>query len=63
MINEEVIFNLKSQKFNIGYYFTSKNKQNAWGTKFSIAYAEKSYSLGDYFVIYSLGISYNIKFK
>lgn len=61
--NEEAIFDLKSQKFNIGYYFTSSNKQNAWGTKFSLTHEEKSYSLGDYYLFYSLGISYSIKFK
>jgi len=61
--NEEVIFNLKSQKFNIGYYFSSSNKQNAWGAKFSFAHNEKSYALGEYFSIYSLGVSYNVKFK
>lgn len=61
--NEEAIFDLKSQKFNIGYYFTSSNKQNAWGTKFSLSHEEKSYSPDDYYLIYSLGISYSIKFK
>ena len=61
--NEEAIFDLKSQKFNIGYYFTSSNKKHAWGTKFSLAHEEKSFSLGDYYLIYSLGISYNVKFK
>ncbi len=60
--DEEAIFNLKSQKFNIGYYFTSSNKQNAWGAKFNLAHNEKSFSLGNYYLIYSLGITYNVKF-
>ncbi|WP_299523306.1 YaiO family outer membrane beta-barrel protein [uncultured Lutibacter sp.] len=61
--NEEAIFDLKSQKFNVGYYFTSNNKQHAWGTKFSLSHEEKSFSLGDYYLFYSLGVSYNVKFK
>ncbi len=61
--NEEATFDLKSQKFNIGYYFTSSNKRSAWGTKFSVAHEEKSFSLGDYYIIYSLGVSYDLKFK
>ena len=61
--DEEAIFDLKSQKFNMGYYFTSSNKQHAWGTKFSLAHEEKSFSRGEYYLIYSLGISYNVKFK
>jgi len=61
--DEEAIFDLKSQKFNMGYYFTSSNKQHAWGTKFSLAHEEKNFSRGEYYLIYSLGISYNVKFK
>lgn len=61
--DEEAIFDLKSQKFNLGYYFTSSNKKHAWGTKFSLSHQEKSFSLGDYYLFYSLGISYNVRFK
>jgi YaiO family outer membrane protein len=61
--DEEAIFDLKSQKFNIGYYFSSSNKLNAWGTKFSVTHEEKSFSLGNYYLFYSLGVSYNVKFK
>lgn len=61
--DEEAIFDLKSQKFNMGYFFTSANKQNAWGATFNIARNEKTFSLDEYFVIYSLGVSYNVKFK
>jgi len=61
--DEEAIFDLKSQKFNMGYYFTSSNKQHAWGTKFSLAHQEKSFSFGNYYLIYTLGISYSVKFK
>ncbi len=61
--NEVVIFDLKSQKFNMGYYFTSTNKQHVWGTKFAIAKQEISYNRGDYFWIYSLSLSWGIKFR
>jgi len=61
--SEEAIFDLKSQKFSAGYYFSSSNKRNAWGSKFGISREEKSFSLGDYYLIYSIGISYNVKFK
>lgn len=61
--DEEATFDLKSQKFNMGYYFTSSNKQNVWGTKISITNQEISYDRGNYFLIYSLGVSYNVKFK
>ncbi len=66
LIDEEaaVIFDLKSQKFNVGYYFTSSNKSNIFGTTFNFARQEISaVSRGDYFLIYSLGLSYSVKFK
>ncbi len=61
--NEQVIFDLKSQKIALGYYFTSSNKKNAWGASFSLSHEEKSFSRGDYFLVYSLGVSYKVKFK
>ena len=60
--NEIVNFDLKSQKLNIGYYFTSSNKRNAWGTTFGLRHEEKSFSRDEYFLIYSFGISYCVKF-
>tara|TARA_R110001583_G_scaffold173582_2_gene327669 strand:+ start:25544 stop:26809 length:1266 start_codon:yes stop_codon:yes gene_type:complete len=61
--NEESIIKLKSQKFNMGYYFTSSNKQNLWGTTFGIAHQEISFDPGNYFWIYSMGIIYEVKFR
>jgi len=61
--NEQVIFDLKSQKIALGYYFTTSNKKNAWGASFSLSHEEKSYARGNYFLVYSLGISYRVKFK
>jgi YaiO family outer membrane protein len=61
--NENPTFDLKSQKMGVGYYFSSKSKRNTWGSKLGVSRVEKSVSRGDYFVIYTLGISYNVKFK
>ena len=61
--NEESIIKLKSQKFNMGYYFTSSNKQNLWGTTFGVAHQEISFDLGNYFWIYSMGLTYEVKFR
>lgn len=61
--NEEAIINLKSQKMNMGYYFTSSNKQNLWGAKFGITHQEISFDPGNYFWIYSFGLSWEVKFR
>ena len=53
----------KSQKFNIGYYFTSKSAKNAWGTQLGIAHQERVSSPGEYIWTYSLGLSWELKFK
>jgi YaiO family outer membrane protein len=61
--NEEAIINLKSQKVNMGYYLTSSNKQNLWGAKFGITHQEISFDPGNYFWIYSFGLSWEVKFR
>jgi len=61
--NESAIVNLKSQKVNIGYYFTSSNKQNAWGTQVGLAHQEISFDQGNYFWIYNVTLSWDIRFK
>lgn len=55
--------NLKSQKFNVGYYFTSSGKQNAWGTQFQVAHQEITFDQGNYFWIYSLSLSWELRLK
>ncbi len=40
--NVTPIITLKSQKFKIDYYFSSKTKKNAWGTQLGITHQEKS---------------------
>jgi len=61
--NESSIINLKSEKFNLGYYFSSSNKQNVWGTQFGVAHQEIISDPGNYFWIYSLTLSWELKFK
>jgi YaiO family outer membrane protein len=61
--NEDQIIKLESQKINFGYYFTSKSKQNAWGTQLGISHQEISFDPGNFFWIYSLGVSWELKFK
>jgi YaiO family outer membrane protein len=61
--NEDAIINLQSQKFNAGYYFTSSNKQNAWGAILGIAHQEISFKPGSYFWIYSVGLNWELKFR
>ena len=62
-LDQETIFQLDSQKLNLGYYFSSKNKKNAWGFKASVFREEKPFSPGDYFLYTSLGVSYDLRFK
>jgi YaiO family outer membrane protein len=61
--NENSIINLKSQKMNIGYYFTSKNNKNSWGIQTGVYHQEISFNPGNYFWIYSFGLSWEIKFR
>ncbi len=60
---EDAIIELQSQKFNVGYYFTSSNKQNAWGTQFGVTHQEISFDPGNYFWIYSIGFNWKLKFR
>ncbi len=64
-INEDTakFVDLKSQRINLGYYFTSTNKQNAWGTQFGVSHQEIIFDQGNYFWIYSVALSWELKFK
>ena len=57
------VFDLDSQKLVIGYYFSTKNKKNAWGFNASVFREEKPFAKGEYFLYTSVGISYAVKFK
>ena len=61
--NANTIINLQSQKFNIGYYFSSKNNKNYWGIQSGISHQEISFNPGSYFWIYSFSLSWGIKFR
>ncbi|MGV8946930.1 MAG: YaiO family outer membrane beta-barrel protein [Lutibacter sp.] len=61
--NENTVIDLQSQKLNAGYYFASSNKQNAWGTQLGITHQEISFDPGNYFWIYSIGVSWELKFR
>ena len=61
--NVATFVDLKSQKLNVLYYFSSSNKQNNWGTQFGVTHQEKSFDQGTFFWIYSLSLSWDLKFK
>ncbi len=61
--NEHDIIKLKSQKANVGYYFTSANNKNSWGFKTGVSHQEISFDPGSYFWIYSVSLSWQIKFR
>lgn len=61
--NNAAIVNLKTQRFNIGYFFSTNNNKNAWGAQFDVAHQEISFDPGNYFWIYSLTVSWDLRFK
>lgn len=61
--NANAIVNLNSQLVKGGYFFTSKNNKNLWGANFGITHQEISFDIGNYFWIYSLAVSWEIKFR
>jgi len=61
--NENTIIDLNSQKFNVGYYFTSKSNKNAWGVQAGISHQEISFNPGSYFWVYSFSVSWDLKFR
>lgn len=62
-VDQQTIFQLESQKINLGYFFSSKNKKNAWGFSADFYREEKPFSPGDFFLYTALGVTYNVKFK
>lgn len=61
--NDAAIVRLKTQRLNVGYFFSTHKDKNAWGAQFDVAHQEKSFDPGNYFWIYSLTVSWNLKFK
>jgi YaiO family outer membrane protein len=61
--NDQRIVNLKSQKLNVGYYFSTNNKQNAWGAQLGVIHQEIPFDQGNYFWISTILLSWEIRFK
>lgn len=61
--NDAAIIRLKTQRFNVGYFFSTQKDKNAWGAQFDVAHQEISFDPGNYFWIYSLTVTWNLKFK
>tara|TARA_R110002049_G_scaffold165726_1_gene331626 strand:- start:5642 stop:6904 length:1263 start_codon:yes stop_codon:yes gene_type:complete len=61
--NENSIINLESQKLNLGYYFTTNENKNSWGVQAGVSHQEISFDPGSYFWIYSLTLSWDLKFR
>lgn len=56
-------FDLKSQKIDLGYFFSTENKKHFWGTGLGVAREEKINDRGNYFLVFYLGLSYDVRFK
>lgn len=61
--NNAAIVNLKTQRFNLSYFFTTNKNKNALGAQLDVAHQEISFDPGNYFWIYSLTISWDLRFK
>jgi YaiO family outer membrane protein len=61
--DQVAIFNLKSQKANIGYNFTTPNNKNAIGLQSGITHQEILFDPGNYVMIYFLAASWELRFK
>lgn len=61
--NDDRIVNLQSQKLNVAYYFSTHNKQNAWGAQLGIIHQEIPFDQGNYFWITTLALSWEIRFR
>jgi YaiO family outer membrane protein len=61
--NDDRIVNLQSQKLNVAYYFSTHNKQNAWGAQLGIIHQEIPFDQGNYFWISTLALSWEIRFR
>lgn len=61
--NNTAIINLKTQRLNLGYFFTTNKNKNAWSAQFDVAHQEISFDPGNYFWVYSLTVSWDLRFK
>lgn len=61
--NKVSIVNLKTQRLNVGYFFSTNKDKNAWSAQFDVAHQEISFDPGNYFWIYSLTVTWDLRFK
>ena len=61
--NDATIINLKTQRLNLGYFFTTTKEKNAWGAQIEVSHQEIIFNPGNYFWIYSLALSWDFRFK
>lgn len=61
--NENTVVNLDSQKVNLGYFFTTNENKNAWGIRAGLVHQEISFDPGNYFWIFDVGLSWELKFR
>ncbi|KDN56244.1 YaiO family outer membrane beta-barrel protein [Flavobacterium seoulense] len=61
--NDTPIVNLKTERLNVGYFFTTHKNKNAWSAQFDVAHQEISFNPGNYFWVYSLTVSWDLRFK
>ncbi|MDR6843570.1 YaiO family outer membrane beta-barrel protein [Flavobacterium granuli] len=61
--DQVAIFNLKSQKLNVGYNFTTLNNKNAIGLQSGITHQELLFDPSNYVMIYFLSVSWELRFK
>jgi YaiO family outer membrane protein len=61
--DQAAIFNLKSQKINIGYNFTTPNNKNIIGLQSGITNQEIIFDPGNYVLIYFFAVSWELRFK
>lgn len=60
---DNVKIGLKSQKINLGYNFTSRNQLNIYNTQFGITHQEQLSSPGDYYWVYFVAFTWDVRFR
>lgn len=56
-------FDLKSQKIDVNYFFSTKDKKHFFGTGVGVSHEEKINDRGNYFLVFFAGVSYDVRFK
>ncbi|RZS90548.1 YaiO family outer membrane beta-barrel protein [Aquimarina brevivitae] len=61
--SDDEVISLRSQKFNLGYFFTSKNNKNAWGVRAGVVHQEIIFDPGNYLWIVDVAFTWDLRFK